>query len=190
LNGAALDLLVEAQRHGVQLVATPAGTIRASAAKPPPPDLLAKLKAHRGELIAALAEAKTEEFEERAAIVEHDSNIPRAWAEGFAQLDPDFPPAGVPLKRWRRFVDDVGLFLDHWAAKAAALGWGPADLFGAHTTRPVARVDCMGLLWLVNGARVVALTGNTAIIETSGDRQSYRRKSQIEGRVMAWELAR
>ena len=31
--------------------------------------------------------------EERAAIVEHDGNIPRAWAEGFARLDPDRPPA-------------------------------------------------------------------------------------------------
>lgn len=31
--------------------------------------------------------------EERAAIVEHDGNIPRAWAEGFARLDPDRRPA-------------------------------------------------------------------------------------------------
>jgi len=29
---------------------------------------------------------------ERAAIVEHDGAIPRAWAEGFARLDPNRPP--------------------------------------------------------------------------------------------------
>jgi hypothetical protein len=49
---------------------------------------------------------------ERAAIVEHDGGIPREWAEGFARLDPARPPSDVPLRRWQRFVDDVGLFLD------------------------------------------------------------------------------
>jgi len=30
----------------------------------------------------------------------------------------------VPLRRWQRFVDDVGLFLDSpFCAVAAALGW-------------------------------------------------------------------
>ena len=80
--------------------------------------------------------------EERAAIVEHDGNIPRDWAEGFARLDPDRPPGDVPLKRWRRFVDDVGQFLDSpFCAVAAALGWGPHDLFGCDRARPFARID-------------------------------------------------
>jgi hypothetical protein len=62
--------------------------------------------------------------EERAAIVEHDGAIPRAWAEGFARLDPGRPPGDMPLKRWQRFVDDVGRFLDSpFCAVAAALGW-------------------------------------------------------------------
>jgi hypothetical protein len=50
--------------------------------------------------------------EERAAIVEYHGGIRRTWAEGFARLHPDHPPGGVPLKRWRRFIDDVGIFLD------------------------------------------------------------------------------
>ena len=54
---------------------------------------------------------------------------PRAWAEGFARLDPDRPPGDVPPKRWQRFVDDVGRFLDSpFCAVAAAIGWGPYDL--------------------------------------------------------------
>jgi hypothetical protein len=55
MSTVAIDLLAEARRHGVDLVPTPVGTIKASAPKPPPPDLWARLKAHRAELIAALA---------------------------------------------------------------------------------------------------------------------------------------
>ena len=68
----------------------------------------------------------TDAHEERAAIVEYDSGIPRAWAEGFARLDPNNTPADVPPRRWLRFIDDCGGFLDGgWAARAAELGWGP-----------------------------------------------------------------
>jgi hypothetical protein len=51
----ALDLLAEAMRHGVELVPMPTGRIKARALKPPPPDLWARLIAHRSELISALA---------------------------------------------------------------------------------------------------------------------------------------
>jgi len=40
-------------------------------------------------------------------------------------------PVTCHRARWKRFVDDVGLFLDSpFCAVAAALGWGPLDLFG------------------------------------------------------------
>jgi hypothetical protein len=137
--------------------------------------------------IAILGEAE----DERAAIIEHDVGIPRTWAEGFARLHPDRPPGDLPLRRWQRFVDDVGIFLDRWAAYAAALGWGPCDLFGCDRDRPFARIDQAGLLWLVNGDKLVALTENTATIERrTGARQTYRRKPSTPGRVLAWELAR
>ena len=132
------------------------------------------------------------EFDERAAIVEYDGEIPRAWAEGFARLDPDRPPADVPPRRWQRFVDDVGRFLDDgWAAEAAALGWGPLDLFGCDRERPFARIDHAGLLWLLNGDRLVELDRHRAMIETrTGARQSYRRRPVAVGEVvLAWELA-
>jgi len=128
---------------------------------------------------------------ERAAIVEHDGNIPRAWAEGFARLHPDCPPADVPAKRWVRFVDDVGRFLDSpFCAVAAALGWGPLDLFGCDRERPFARIGQAGLLWLLNGDRLLALTENTATIAIkTGAQQTYPRKPSEPGRVLAWELA-
>jgi hypothetical protein len=127
---------------------------------------------------------------ERAAIVELDGAIPREWAEGFARLDPERPPGDVPQRRWRRFVDDVGLFLDsRLCAATAALGWGPFELFGCDRDRPFARIDQAGLLWLLNGDRLVALSENTATIETrTSARHTWRRKPGAAGRVLAWEL--
>ena len=134
----------------------------------------------------------TDAHEERAAIVEHDGGVPREWAEGFARLDCSHPPADVPSRRWHQFIDDCGLFLDNgWAAKAAALGWGPRELFGADGRAPFGRVDRAGLLWLLNGNRLVALTANTAIIETAtGARQTYYRTPvESEQIALAWELS-
>jgi hypothetical protein len=127
---------------------------------------------------------------ERAAIIEHDGKIPREWAEGFTWLDPDRPPGDVPPRRWLQFVDDLGLFLDGpFAAVAVALGWGPHDLFGCDRDRPFARIDQAGLLWLLDGGRLIALSENTATIEIkTGARQTYRRKPDEPGRVLAWEL--
>jgi hypothetical protein len=131
----------------------------------------------------AVGHAETENFdldaeEERAAIVQFNGGAPRAWAEALARLDPSKPPADVPSRRWLRFIDDCGRFLDDgWASQAEALGWGPLDLFGCDRERPFARVDHMGLLWLLNGRKLVALTADAAAIETvTGGRLTYRRR--------------
>jgi hypothetical protein len=116
---------------------------------------------------------------------------PRASAEGFARLHPDCPPSDVPPRRWRQFLEDASRFLGGgFAAQAAALGWEPYDLFGCNRDRPFARIDQAGLLWLLNGDRLLALTENTATIETrTGARHTYCRKPNEPGRVLAWELA-
>ena len=106
----------------------------------------------------------TDAQEERAAIVEYDGGAPRAWAEALARLDPNKPPGDVPPQRWLRFIDDCGRFLDGgWAARAAAFGWGPLDLFGCDRERPFARVDHLGLLWLLNGGTIVELHRDRAM---------------------------
>ena len=114
----------------------------------------------------------------------------RAWAEGFARLDPDRPPGYVPPRRWLRFVDDLGRFLDGpFCAVAAAEGWGPHDLFGCDRDRSFARIDRAGLLWLLNGDKLGELTQTTATIETkTGKRHRWQRKPVEPGRVLAWEL--
>jgi hypothetical protein len=131
--------------------------------------------------------------EERAAIVEHDGGAPRAWAEAMARLEPNRPHGDVPLRRWLRFIDDCGRFLDGgWASRAVEFGWGPLDLFGCDRERPFVRVDHKGLLWVLNGGTIAELHRDRAIIETSsGARQSYLRRPVEVGRVvLPWELAR
>jgi hypothetical protein len=137
-----------------------------------------------------LATGWTDPHEERASNVEYDGGAPPALAEGFARLDPARPPDDVPQRRWRQFIDDCGTFLDSgWPTKATALGWGAADLFGCDRLKPFARVDRLGLLWLLNGRRIVALTADSATIETaSGGRLTYRRVPNDRGRVLAWSM--
>src|SRR4051812_6240236 len=97
--GVAFDLLAEAHRRGVELVPTPVGTIKARAPQPPPPEFLARLKAHRDELLVALsarATAETDAIAERAEIIEHDPRAARHWAEAIARLDPSSAPLDVP----------------------------------------------------------------------------------------------
>ena len=123
----------------------------------------------------------------------HYADAPRAWTEALARLDPANPPSDMPFHRWRRFIENSGRFLDQgWASCADALGWGAFDLFGCDCERPFARVDHMGLLWLLNGRKLVALTACTATIETrSGGRQTYKRQPvEISSIMLPWEPGR
>jgi hypothetical protein len=130
--------------------------------------------------------------EERAAIAEYDGGAPCAWAEALARLDPANPPGDVPPVRWTQFINDCGRFLDQgWAQRCAALGWGPLDLFGCDRERPFGRIDHQGLLWLLDGNKIVELHRDKAIIETrTAAHQTYRRRPVEVGRVvLAWKLA-
>lgn len=167
-----------------------------SAPLPPKPAKPAK----EDETLAALAAlaapsapvAETD-FEERAALVEHEAGVPRAWAEGLALLHPDRPPAHVSPRRWLTFCNDAGAFIDRWAPQAAALGWSTVEVFGVHRTRPVERFDGAGLVWLLNGATIEALTADVVTVRTPhGTRQTIRRRpdNAANERVIAWEIER
>jgi hypothetical protein len=141
----------------------------------------------------AATEQSSIRFEERAAIIEYDGGGPRTWAKALAQLDPANPPVDVPLARWQQFVDDCGRFLDlGWANRAEACGWGPLDLFGCDRERPLARYDHMGLLWILQGRKLVALKADAATIDTlTGALQTYPHRPINSDRVvLAWELAK
>jgi hypothetical protein len=94
-------------------------------------------------------------------------------------------PAGVEAAEWQQAVEDARTFLATWGEHAAALGWTGEDLFGLHqppakpssTYRRLSRYDAMGLLWLLDGRRVVALTEDTATIATpNGGHLTFRRR--------------
>ena len=97
-------------------------------------------------------------------------------------------PDLVPVDRWQLAVDDARAFLAHWGEQAQALGWTTKDLFGLLTVpqhaKPtfnrLSRYDETGLIWLLEGRRVVALTESTAAIESpaSGSVTMYRRHNK------------
>jgi hypothetical protein len=164
-----------------------------------PSDLIEQVRAAKPDLLNLLenkADVTEREYwgeleEERAAIIEFDGRTPRAWAEALARLDPANPPRDVPLPRWQQFIDDCGRFLDlGWANRAEALGWGPLELFGCDRERPLARYDHMGLLWIIQARKLVALRADTATIDTlTGSLQDYRRVPiNLDRAVLAWEL--
>ena len=78
--------------------------------------------------------------------------------------------------RWRQAVADAEIFLGRWGERALLLGWTVDDVFGLHPLAPLLRYDAMGLVWLLRGRSVVALTSESAAIENpSGAICVYRR---------------
>jgi hypothetical protein len=108
----------------------------------------------------------------------HDVGGVGAWIDGVAILDPNRPHAGIPPLRWRQFVDDCKKFLDPAegrAEKAFEMGWFTFDLFGCHPSQPLAYLSIAGLLWAVNGGRILELHRGWAMIEHAhnGSRRNF-----------------
>jgi hypothetical protein len=95
------------------------------------------------------------------------------FAKALAALErcrPDY----VEANRWWQAVEDGRAFLSRWGEQAEALGWTAKDLFGLHeppekphpSYRRLSRYDQTGLIWLLAGRPVVALTATTAAIKS------------------------
>src|SRR5262249_46838966 len=71
---------------------------------------------------------------------------------------------------WQQAVEDGRRFLAQWGERAEVLGWTARDLFGLAAVpgkpfpnyRRLARYDETGMIWLLRGRPVVALTTDTA----------------------------
>ena len=141
--------------------------------------------------VSGVSPVSADDIDERAAIVEYDRNIPRAWAEGFAALCAMPVPAGFTPERWQRIVDATGTFLDHWAITAAGCGWSDLDVFGVDADRPDARFDAMGLVLLLDRMEVVGIDPDGAdLVTETGTRQRYRRRPLPVNTVSLWALGR
>jgi hypothetical protein len=96
-------------------------------------------------------------------------------------------PDHIETGRWHQAVEDGKHFLSQWGEQAEALGWTSRDLFGLHTppAQPhpsysrLSRYDATGLVWLLRGRPVVALTEATAAIQgPTGAITVYRRHNK------------
>jgi hypothetical protein len=97
----------------------------------------------------------------------------------------DFPDA-----RWQRVRSDIDQFLaSALAENANALGWTDLDPYGVDVSRPYARIDQAGLVIMLDGCRIVEMTAETVILETTSTaRQSFRRRGERAGQVLIWAL--
>ena len=94
--------------------------------------------------------------------------IPIDWVQGVACLDPDQAPNDVPRHRWCQFVGDCKNFLsssENWAIRAAGLGWDAMALFGCAPKRPLDYLGSAGLVWAINGGRLLELHRDWAVID-------------------------
>jgi hypothetical protein len=107
------------------------------------------------------------------------------YASTIATLEARCPNL-VPVERWQHVVSDGKTFLTRWGDQAHALGWTARDLFGLiavpEHAKPsfsrLSRYDETGLIWLLEGRKVLALTAQTAAIHNpSGSITTYRKHS-------------
>jgi hypothetical protein len=95
-------------------------------------------------------------------------------------------PAHVEVEAWKQAVDDARRFVAQWGDKAERFGWTARDLFGlapppdkpGATYHRLGRCDLTGLVWLLHGRPVVALTERSAAIRgSSGATLTYYRRA-------------
>ncbi len=155
------------------------------APKPLPESIMTKLRAHKAEVIDFLTRPVA-----RVVLLHCPPGVPGEWVQGVADLLAMARPVSCPDAKWLVLREDAYTFLRDHAARAHGLGWTALDLFGVHRTRPWVRFDCMGIVPLLNGAKVTALSDIEAVIEKpSGAQLTFRRRGQVpDVTCLIWEL--
>jgi hypothetical protein len=120
-----------------------------------------------------------------------NSSIEEAYGRIITALDIRCPDL-VPTERWHAAVADGQRFLAEWGDQARAFNWTPRDLFGLHQppAKPhpsysrLSRYDEVGLVWLLQGRKVAALTEDAAAIRNpTGSVTIYRRQTSAQRRT-------
>ncbi len=125
----------------------------------------------------------------RAVLLVVPDGVPEEWVQGVCDLMVMPPHADWKEGDWRTLQDDARRFLQEWASQARRLGWEVADLLGVHPTKPTVRFDCMGLVPLLRGRAVSALTKDSAGIKVaSGGSLTFRKRAATPAeRCLIWE---
>ena len=155
------------------------------APEPLPEPIMTELRAHKAEVIDFLTRPVA-----RVVLLHCPPGVPEAWVQGVADLLAMPCPASCPAERWNVLREDSYRVLRDHAARAHEMGWTALDLFGVHPEKPRERFDCMGLVPLLNGARVTSLSDTEAMIEKpNGARVAFRRRGQVSDETcLIWEL--
>jgi hypothetical protein len=116
-----------------------------------------------------------------------------SWKKGVARLASALPPRDYPARAWEQLIVDAERFLDDWATQAVSLGWQDWEIFGCHRRAPWGRLQGMGLVLLLRGVEIAAMTATAAAIRTrTGARQTFRRQPRDPldpaERCLVWEL--
>lgn len=119
------------------------------------------------------------------------ASVLKATLEAIEQCCPDH----IEADRWHQAVQDGRRFLAVWGDQAEVLGWAADDLFGLAEPparpspfyRRLSRQDATGLVWLLRGRQVVALTAAAAVIAilNGGHLSFYKSAFPAEGRARA-----
>jgi hypothetical protein len=189
--------LIEAVERAGGAIALQGDRLRLSAPEPLPQKLLEEVRLHKTDLIDHLQRAPQSRLEQPAAsqpAATSPNETVAAWAEGMARLCRMLPPRNYPERPWQKLIVDAERFLDGWAAQAAALGWPTWELFGCHRHAPWGRIQGMGLVLLLRGKELAALTATEAVIRTAtGAHQTFHRKPfdplHLSERSLVWELS-
>ncbi len=155
------------------------------AAEPLPEPIMTELRAHKAEVINFLTRPVA-----KVVLLHCPPGVPETWTQGMADLLAMACPASCPAERWKVLREDAYTFLRDHAARAHEVGWTVLDLFGVHPVKPWVRFDHMGLVPLLNGARVTALSDIEVVIEKpSGARLTFRRCGQVPSEARpVWNL--
>jgi hypothetical protein len=131
------------------------GRVRVEAPAPLSCELMERLRALKGDVLALLASAEqgrspltsaaiADAIEERAALAA--DCVPACYLDAWARLQCQQPLA-IDTDMWRLAIDDAGRFLDAWGNQAAEMGWTRGELFDV----------AVGLVWHLNGESVEAI---------------------------------
>lgn len=130
------------------------------------------------DLLRNLNEDERMEFEERAAILEHEGGLPRIWAEAFVKLLLRSKPDNISKKRWQTIINQISLLLDVNSShlkNVIKYGWGIDDIFGCHRITPEQRYDGMGLLMLLQDREIVEVKKDVIVLKQEDSLQTYRK---------------
>jgi hypothetical protein len=123
-----------------------------------------------------------------AQSVEIEGSVLAEWHAILAGLKRRGPVDWLSHEQWLGLLSDAENFLKRWGSAAHLLGWTSLDLFGVHPVAPAARFDVMGLIPILNGAEVLALTNQTATMRrVSSAVQTYSRP-KVSGAIVISQL--